>query len=102
MGPLIYFTHAYNYGVVAGQKKENLTQMTSEICAQAGVSLDRFLYEISGLCKSLLVIAKDCCDYSPSDMEKPKIRTLVEHCFTCADEMLNCQHEQGKYYTYCK
>ena len=67
--------------------------MTGEVCTQAGVPVDNFLSDIGGLCESLLSIAKYCCDYQ--DMEDPKIVSLAEHCFICANEMLNFQHDKG-------
>ena len=82
------------HNAVDGQCKEAITRMTEGVCLQAGLPVDNFLSEISGLCESLLSIAKYCCDYQ--DMEKnPKIMALVEHCFICANEMLSFQHEQG-------
>ena len=83
--------------VVDGQSKESLTRMTGEVCTQTSMEVDSFVSDIGGLCESLSLIAKYCCDYQ--DMEDTKITSLVEHCFICANEMLNFQHDQGMSHT---
>ena len=84
--------HVCMYNVVSDQSKEVITQMTAEVCTQAGLRVDKFIRDIGGLCESLSLIAKYCCD---QDIEDPKIASLVEHCFICANEMLKFQHDQG-------
>ena len=80
----------------------HLSQITEEVCVQANLPLDKFLEEISGLCESLSLIAKDCCDYQDKDLEKLElIKDIMERCFMCADEMLNYCHEQGVYQYMC-
>ena len=70
-----------------------ITRMTAEVCTEAGLRVDSFVSDISGLCESLSLIAKYCCDYQ--DVEDTKIASLVEHCFICANEMLEFTHDQG-------
>ena len=79
--------------IVDGQGKEAITQMTQEICNQANVEVDNFLCEINGLCESLSSIIEWCCEYK--DVGNPKIISLMEDCFICANMMLNFQHDQG-------
>ena len=69
--------------------------MTQEVCNEAGVEVENFLCEINGLCESLSSIVEWCCDYK--DVGNPKIVSLMEDCFICANEMLNFQHDQGIY-----
>ena len=78
--------------IVEGQSKEAITQITEEVCTQAGMEVETFIDDIGGLCESLALIAKYCCEYQ--DIEDTKITSLVEHCFICANEMLNFQHNQ--------
>ena len=81
------------YNVVDNQSKEVITQMTAEVCTQAGLRVDKFVRDIGGLCESLSLIAKYCCDYQ--GVEDTRITSLVEHCFICTNEMLKFQHDQG-------
>ena len=83
--------------VVNGQSKEAITRMTEEVCSQASMEVDSFVSDIGGLSESLSLIAKYCCEYQ--ETEDTKITSLVEHCFICANEMLNFQHDQGMSHT---
>jgi hypothetical protein len=94
---LYFFASAPIHNVVDNQSKEAITHMTAEVCAQVGIGVDSFINDIAGLCESLSLIAKYCCDYQ--DMEDTKITSLVEHCFICANEMLKFQHNQGMSHT---
>ena len=76
--------------VVDGQSKEAITQLTEKVCRKAGVKVDKFLNEISGLCES---IVECCCNYT--NVENPNIMSVIEQCAVCAKEMLNFQHDQG-------